>query len=94
MSYVIYHTDTTILLGKPAKTQGAAKAALTRAERDKKIVDKRKYSIAEAGDFRENIEKKVTKTYLHPHSGLPTTVTLAVNTPRSCDPTSDLYWCM
>ena len=94
MNYVIYHTETTILLGRSYKSKGAAKAGLTRAERDKKIVDKRKYDIAEVHHFYDEIEKKETKDYINPHSGEKCTVTQGVNTPRSCDPTSDLYWQM
>ena len=93
MSYVIFHKETTIIF-KTCATERAAKTALTKAANSGKIANRDQYSIEESIYFANFIEKKVTKTYLHPYSGLPTTVTMTVNTPRSCDPTSDLYWQM
>jgi hypothetical protein len=44
--------------------------------------------VAELGDFRTNIEKYETVTNLM--SGKP--VRQSVNTPLSCDVSSEIYW--
>lgn len=99
MSYVIYNKETTIQYRARARSVGcykeywasesAAKAALTRAHRDGKI-NRDDYAIAEARDFRDNIEK--TETVINLMSGKE--VKQGVNTPRCCDPSSELYWSM
>ena len=71
-------------------TERAAKAAITRALKNGWIHDRNDVAIADAVDFAETIEKtKVVKNLM---SGKP--VTISVNTPRSCDPSSELYWSM
>lgn len=96
--YVIYHEETTILprllKGEYGwttyKSERSAKAALTRAVNDGKISNRDEYAIAEYKDFRKNIEKKKTVKSLM--SGEE--IEIAVNTPRCCDPSSELYWSM
>lgn len=89
--FVIYHKDTTRYARKPngyeAKytTMRAAKAARTRNGWDESV-----WHIAEAGYFQDHIEKMVTVTNLM--TGSP--VQQRANTPRSCDVSSELYWCM
>jgi hypothetical protein len=49
---------------------------------------KEDFAVAELGDFRTNIEKYETVTNLM--SGKP--VRQSVNTPLSCDVSSETYW--
>lgn len=91
--YVIYHKETTRyprLKRETYKSERAAKAALTRAVNDGKISNRDEYAIAEYEDFRKNIEKK--KTVKNLMSG--NEIEIAVNTPASCDPSTETYWCM
>jgi hypothetical protein len=103
--YVIYHKDTTVYLrylkkgygwrnAEYFKTEAAAKAFLTRAANGKvklhEPIDKDDYAIADRHDFIDNIEKSVTKKNLM--SGKD--VTMRVNTPLCCDPSSETYWSM
>ncbi len=101
MSYVIYDKESTIQFRVRARSVGcykdtwanerAAKAALTRAHNDGKLDGpKDNYAIAEIRDFRENIEKQVEKVNMM--SGKK--FTQPINTPRSCDPSTELYWSM
>lgn len=94
--FVIYHTATTRFLRilknrhwEDAKfaTEAAAKAALTRLEKAGKVA-RSSVAIAEAGVFYATIEK--TETVKSLMSGRD--VVLSVNTPRACDPSSELYW--
>jgi len=96
--FVIYQKDTTRFLRivknrawQDAKfaTEGAAKAALTRLEKKGEVV-RTDYLIADATVFHSTIEKTETVTNLM--SGKP--VVQRVNTPRACDPSSELYWSM
>ena len=95
MSYVVYHVETTYLLkGNKGKetfaTLTAAKSALTRATKTDPTVVPTDYAISETIFFHEKIEKWVTKKNLM--SGKP--FKQPVNTPRCCDPSSELYWSM
>jgi len=98
--YVIYNKETTSIFQVPArsvgcyvsnyKTAGAAKAALTRAVKKGVISNRDDFAIAEAGNFRTNIEEMVErvnimtgKTYME-----------AKNTPNCVSPSSETYWCM
>jgi hypothetical protein len=93
MRYVIYNKETTILARLKRtnfKTERAAKAALTRGLNDGKIANRDEWAIAESSDFFCNIEKKKVVQSLI--SGKE--IEIAVNTPRSCDPSSELYWSM
>ena len=98
--FVIYNKETTIRFQIPARsvgcytdrwaTKGSAKATLTREENKNPEFNRDLYAIAEAHDFITNIEKtEVVKNIL---SGKE--VTQSVNTPRCCDPSSELYHCM
>lgn len=95
MSYVIYNTSTTKTIRAKAygkeyyETEAAAKAGLTRLAKKGKIVAEN-HAVAEIGDFRNNIEKYETVTNLM--SGKQ--VRQSVNTPLSCDVSSETYWSM
>lgn len=88
MSYVIYVIETTRLVNrKTYNTLAAAKAAITRGERDGTIV-RDLVAIAAAINFYNHIELKVERTnmlsgekYWEP-----------VNTPSYCSPSSEAYW--
>ena len=101
MAYVIYHNETSKILGganKSYKTMGAAKAAITRMqnkilvsdmgnpERDPVLM----YSIAEINEFYKNIDQTVERVNLM--SGK--TFRESVNTPSYCSPSSESYWSM
>lgn len=85
------------------KTQAAAQAAVTRAH--KKYLRTHIYiagsnaaeddplfwmALAEAGWYHSMIEQRVTRRNLM----TGTEFTQTVNTPRCCDPSSELYWSM
>jgi hypothetical protein len=94
MAYVVYNKETTKTIRAKAygkeyyATEAAAKAFLTRMT--KMGYRKEDFAVAELGDFRENIEKYETVTNLM--SGKP--VRQSVNTPLSCDVSSETYWSM
>jgi hypothetical protein len=98
MAYVIYHNETTKLLGgsgKSYKTIGAAKAAISRLRKTVPVSDLNTdrdplfvYAIAEINEFYTNIEKTVERTNLM--SGK--TFRESVNTPYYCSPSSESYW--
>jgi len=98
MSYVIYHKDTTQIAAKSAKgyrrdaiykTMSAAKAALTRMDKDMpgSVFE---YAIAELGYYYANIEKQVEK--INMMSGKK--YMESVNTPNYMSPASEAYWSM
>jgi len=99
MPYVVYHTETTKRLDRVLSrfgqmpesyaTMGAAKAALTRAEKKDDSM-KGEFSIAEFSVFYCEIEKQVTKTALFGGHEF----TQGVNTPNYCDPSTETYWSM
>jgi hypothetical protein len=92
MAYVVYNKETTKTIRAKAygkeyyATEAAAKAFLTRMV--KMGYRKEDFAVAELGDFRTNIEKYETVTNLM--SGKP--VRQSVNTPLSCDVSSEIYW--
>jgi hypothetical protein len=94
MVYVVYNKETTKTIRAKAygkeyyATEAAAKAFLTRMV--KMGYRKEDFAVAELGDFRTNIEKYETVTNLM--SGKP--VRQSVNTPLSCDVSSETYWSM
>jgi hypothetical protein len=104
MSYVIYNLKTTKLYRSPSggvgcykehyATEAAAKAAMTRASRPwrarKTGFNAAEWAITELRHFQKNIEKKEMVRNLM--SG--EMVEQSVNTPRCCDPSSELYWSM
>ena len=99
MSYVIYNKETTVQFSTPArsvgcwtdswKSKGAATRAFNKAVKEGKI-NADEYAIADIIEFRESIEKSVTKTI----PGTGKKVTMRVNTPACCDPTTETYMCM
>lgn len=94
MTYVVYNKATTKTIRAKAygkeyyATEAAAKAFLTRMV--KMGYRKEDFAVAEIGDFRANIEKYETVTNLM--SGKQ--VRQSVNTPLSCDVSSETYWSM
>lgn len=91
MAYVVYELDTTLTIREPYvgtklfKTEGAAKAARTRAG-----FTTATHGVAEANNFSRNIEKKrIVKNLL---SG--TEVEESVNTPNYLSVGSEAYWSM
>ena len=94
MAYVVYNKETTKTIRAKAygkeyyATEAAAKAFLTRMV--KMGYRKEDFAVAEIGDFRANIEKYENVTNLM--SGKQ--VRQSVNTPLSCDVSSETYWSM
>ena len=94
MSYVIYNVLDTRIARHPKtnreyyKSLPAAKAALT-VMLDKGMLNSDDfYAIANAVEFAKHIEK--TKKVRNLMSG--TIIEIPVNTPRCCDPSTELYW--
>lgn len=91
MYYVIYNVKTTVIFRNKRtrkeryKTPAAAAAAMTRNG-----LARGEYSISEASRFHKFIEKQEVRRNLM--SGKE--FTQPVNTPRCCDPSSELYWSM
>lgn len=104
MSFVIYNKETKIRFSIRARsvgcytdrwaTEAAAKACLTREAKKNPEFNRDDYAIADAIDFRDNIDEMEEVTFIHPHTGKKCTVTQSKNTPRCCDPSSELYWTM
>ncbi len=99
MGYVVYHKETTIVpkIKKPHyitqsfETERAAKAALTRADRDGKLAHpKDEYAIADGVDFRENIEKFVERRNMMTGEKFME----RINTPGYMSTSSEAYWSM
>lgn len=100
MSYVVYETDTTRIVGintTDYSTEAAAKSARTRMLKMKprKYSGRRQYqpedlAVAELGFYRKNIEKMVERVNLM--SGKK--FIESVNTPYYCSPSSETYWSM
>jgi hypothetical protein len=97
MRYVVYHKDTTKYLCRHPgtkvnhevfATQAAAKAALTR-EAKTGAVKKEDFLVADYQTFADNIEKQEERqNIMPPHNKFM----VRVNSPRSCDPSSETYW--
>lgn len=96
--YVIYSGATSAIVAHPRTrrtlyhTASAAKAAKTRMERDWPTIFTPgvEYGIADLETYHNEIEQ--TETVHNLMSGKP--VEQSVNTPRCCDPSSELYWSM
>ena len=100
--WYVYDKSTTVIQ-RTFKTAPAAKAWITRehkrhlagsmAHRFHGICNDGplfQFGYAEAQHFHQHIEKsRVVRNLM---SGAPVTIT--ANTPRSCDPSSELYWTM
>ena len=91
-TYVVYEAATTLTVGKREgyKGMGAAKRAIKKLEVLRAGLSQGALLIAEIRDFHQRIEKVETKRNLM--SGRE--FTQPVNTPRCCDPSSELYWSM
>ena len=105
--FVIYEIESTRIVSRPSKyarmtekhfrTEGAAKAFLTRWEKGKTYscnfdgpLDRSKFAIADEWVFRKKIEKQVVRKNLM--SGKEYTERL--NEPSCTSPASETYWCM
>lgn len=96
--WYVYDKSTTVIQ-KTLKTSAAAKAWITRRQKEF-LVDNNLYvsndgplsdwGYADAEYFHRAIER--TRTVKNLMTGAA--VTISVNTPRSCDPSSELYWSM
>ena len=96
--WYVYDKETTVIQ-KTVKTHSAAKAWVTRKQKeylkrndlyvsnDGPLFD---WGLADAAYFHDFIEKRVRKTNLMTGEEF----TQPVNTPRSCDPSTELYWSM
>jgi hypothetical protein len=96
--WYVYDKATTVIQ-KTVKTGPAARAWITRKQKeflanqglyvsnDGPLFD---WSIAHSDNFHKNIERRVEKTNLMTGEKF----TQPANTPRSCDPSSELYWVM
>jgi hypothetical protein len=102
MMWYVYDKDTSKIV-KGYKTRAAAQAAITRAH--KQYLKTHIYSpgsnaaeddplfmwaMADSQYYHLMIEQRVTKRNLMTGQEF----TQSVNTPRSCDPSSELYWSM
>ena len=96
--WYVYDKDTTVIQ-RTFKTASAAKAWITRKQNeflsnrglyvsnDGPLFD---WGYADAEYFHRAIEKSVTKRNLMTGQEF----SQSVNTPRACDPSSELYWTM
>jgi hypothetical protein len=99
MSYVIYHIESTRFLSHATKacdkesfaSQGAAKAALTRAVKKDATVFRAEYAIADRDVFHETIEKKTIRHGVALSYGKKFEV--PVNTPWTSGPWSETWHC-
>ena len=85
--YIVYNIATTIQKNQSYKTASAAKAAVTRLNKQENAVV---YAYANKEDYNTKVVKMVErvnmmsgKTYMEPS-----------NTPRYCSPSSEAYWSM
>lgn len=96
--WYVYDRDTTVIQ-KTLKTSAAAKAWITRKQRE--FQDRQNFYVsndgplfdwgyAEAKHFHERIEKKRRVRNLMTGQEIE----INANTPRACDPSSELYWSM
>ena len=92
MSYVVYNTQTTRIVGSRStkywKSEAAAKAHLTRMGKMGYNVDE--FAVAETNTFYDSIEASVTKVNLMSGKEYQE----RANTALSCSPASETYWSM
>lgn len=100
MSYIVYHSGSTLYLSTLAKkgkvstlygTERAAKAGLTRACKNNPGLVKTDFLIASNDDFHNGIEKYVVRKGILSCAGKEYTV--RANTPWTSGPWSETYWC-
>jgi hypothetical protein len=91
MSFIIYHVASTHIYSAPStgkqnyNTAGGAKNAIKRMN-----LNPDEFDVAEVGNFHGNIEKQERKRNFMTGEWF----TQPVNTPRCCDPSTELYWSM
>jgi hypothetical protein len=88
MAYLLIHTESTRIVGQPYKTESAAKAAATRLSRKEGLVLE-DHTVMTSAEFIQVEKTKVVKNLMTGEL-----VTIPVNTPRSCDPSTELFWSM
>lgn len=102
MSYRVYHKETTRYLAfhrgvktnkESFETRAAAKAAITR-ESNRGSINRDDFAVAESTVFHATIEKYEMVRSLMAAPGEVRMVRQSVNTPRCCDPSTELYWSM
>jgi len=88
MSYVIYHKETTHILGKKEgyKTEKGAKIV-----RSQYAAKPEEFAIADKAHFHSHIEKKEIRKGIVGSEGKEFEV--GVNTPWTSGPWSETYWC-
>jgi len=97
MTHIIYRkSDSRIMSHRRSgkqyyESERLAKGALTKMLNAGHLAGERdEYDVAELDDYRTNIEQY--ETVINIMSGKE--VRQSVNTPRCCDPSSELYWSM
>lgn len=86
MSYIVYHKNSTQML-KMFNQESAAKRSTTCMNRN---AGKASYAYADDQDYYNNVVGK--KTVKNLMTGKD--IVIESNTPRCCDPSSELYWSM
>jgi hypothetical protein len=87
MIYVIYHIDTTLAIKHMNTFQSGAKRSVTCMNRNAGSIQ---YAYASLEDYETKVvtTKKVKSLMTGEEIEIPS------NTPRSCDPSSELFWSM
>jgi hypothetical protein len=95
--FVVYEKETTRIpfripggSGKVFKSEGAAKAAITRGLKKGALSPEKEYCVARADVFTNDIEKMVERTNLMSKKKYWE----SINTPNYCSPASETYWSM
>lgn len=92
--FVIYHKDTTRThMNRRSRREYWETERSAKAERTRSKLDTDVWLIADGVTFREDIEKTEVVYSIH-DTKKERPITQSVNTPRSCDPSSELYWSM
>ncbi len=93
MAYLVYNTDNSAITDGPFKTNSAAKASITRASKKHFLKNGTKLknrAVAESTYYYANIEQMVTRKNMMTGKEYQE----SINTPISCSPASETYWCM
>jgi hypothetical protein len=87
MIYVIYHIDTTLAIKHLNTFESGAKRSVTCMNRNAGSIQ---YAYASLEDYETKVvtTKKVKSLMTGEEIEIPS------NTPRSCDPSSELFWSM
>jgi len=93
MQYVLFHIESTLIVGR-YKTEGAAKAAATRLsklpESDKRRIVLEDHSVMTIEEFQAIEKQEVRHGIVHCEGK---EYTVGVNTPWTSGPWSETYWC-